>query len=59
MSPWRPFRDWQRHLAEIITEPELVVYDLRGWVFLGQRASTVVVKPPRGVNSPRTTHQAG
>jgi hypothetical protein len=44
----------------IITEAQWVVYDLwEGRVFLGQRASTVVVKPPRGVNSPRTTHQAG
>ncbi len=25
----------------------------------GQRASTVVVRPPRGVNSPRTVHHAG
>src|SRR5713101_10002614 len=25
----------------------------------GQRASTLVVRPPRGVNSPRTTHQTG
>ena len=25
----------------------------------GQRASTVVVSPPRGVNSPRTVHHTG
>jgi hypothetical protein len=37
----------------------MVVYVLRDRVFLGQRDSTVVVNPPRGVNSPRTTHQTG
>jgi hypothetical protein len=37
----------------IITDPHWVVYDLRGCVFLGQRDSTVVAKPPRGMNSPR------
>jgi hypothetical protein len=26
---------------------------------LGQRASTVVFKPPRGVNSPRIVHHSG
>ncbi len=31
---------------------------LRGWTE-GQRAKTEVERPPRGVNSPRTTHHSG
>jgi hypothetical protein len=37
----------------IITDTHWVVYDLRGRMFLGRRASIVVVKLPRGVNSSR------
>ena len=48
-----------RSLRLIIAERLGVVYDLWARAFLGQRASTVVVRPPRGVNSPRTVHQAG
>jgi hypothetical protein len=40
----------------------LLYYFLRrSWLerMLGQRAKTEVVRPPRGVNSPRTTHHSG
>ncbi len=38
--------------------PYLARLSLRGRI-LGQRAKTEVVRPPRGVNSPRTTHHSG
>ena len=37
----------------------LTAYLFWARMFRGQRASTVVVSPPRGVNSPLTMHHAG
>ncbi len=51
-----------RGTGEIMAEERREVYPRRpaGLLFVrGQRATTVVVKPPRGVNSPVTRNQAG
>src|SRR5260370_26830596 len=39
--------------------PLVILYFLPRGRISGQRAKTEVVRPPRGVNSPRTTHHSG
>jgi hypothetical protein len=42
-----------------VFRPFLYLLYLPYFLFLGQRAKMEVVRPPRGVNSPRTTHHSG